>query len=387
MELALIALENALAAARPEPPRSSARYIVEQSKAVSDDGFRAALESANARAASTESASHCVEQGDTLWEICRDALQDSGIAPVHAEVQAAIDRVAEANQLRDPDKLSVGQQLDLRAIMPEEHELETPPESTAASTLKSMNIPRDLRLADGRSFLEGSALTTLIPVQAVEKYATSAQGGPAPVGILVASRTEELGLIPDSDVTTAKSVDAAQTSSLENQPITRASLMAMIERLLGGSEDSTKQASQETGPWSTLLRDDTARLSSSFGMRADPFTGLPEHHDGIDIAAPTGTEIYPYKAGQVVAAGWQPGYGRSVILRHRDGTETVYGHASKLLVRPGDLVTANDPIGQVGSTGRATGPHLHFEVRVEGQAVDPTPFLSNDTLQLAQAEA
>lgn len=122
-------------------------------------------------------------------------------------------------------------------------------------------------------------------------------------------------------------------------------------------------------------------------MRADPFTGLPEHHDGIDIAAPTGTEIYPYKAGQVVAAGWQPGYGRSVILRHRDGTETVYGHASKLLVRPGDLVTANDPIGQVGSTGRATGPHLHFEVRVEGQAVDPTPFLSNDTLQLAQAEA
>lgn len=84
MELALIALENALAAARPEPPRSSARYIVEQSKAVSDDGFRAALESANARAASTESASHCVEQGDTLWEICRDALQDYSkyLAPV-----------------------------------------------------------------------------------------------------------------------------------------------------------------------------------------------------------------------------------------------------------------------------------------------------------------
>lgn len=106
-------------------------------------------------------------------------------------------------------------------------------------------------------------------------------------------------------------------------------------------------------------------ITSLFGWRRT------RHHDGIDIAAPYGTPIYAARAGRVTFAGWFGGYGRAVIVDHGDRMTTLYGHASRLLVRTGDEVNAGQEIAKVGSSGLSQGPHLHFEIRVNGRPIDP----------------
>lgn len=117
------------------------------------------------------------------------------------------------------------------------------------------------------------------------------------------------------------------------------------------------------------------KISSRYGWRKDPFTGQRAWHTGIDIAAPSGRSVVATAEGRVVFAGWNGNYGKCVIVRHQFGYETVYGHLSKILVNPGDLVKKNQVIAKVGSTGRSTGPHLHYEVRRYGNVVNPWPHL------------
>jgi murein DD-endopeptidase MepM/ murein hydrolase activator NlpD len=110
-------------------------------------------------------------------------------------------------------------------------------------------------------------------------------------------------------------------------------------------------------------------LTSPFGPRWGRL------HAGIDIAAPTGTAIRAADTGQVVIAGWQGGYGNYTCIRHTRTLSTCYGHQSRILVAPGQTVFQGNIIGAVGSTGNSTGPHLHFEVRINGQPVDPMAYL------------
>jgi murein DD-endopeptidase MepM/ murein hydrolase activator NlpD len=112
-------------------------------------------------------------------------------------------------------------------------------------------------------------------------------------------------------------------------------------------------------------------VTSRFGLRKDPFHGGRRNHKGIDISAPRGATIRPVKAGTVVSAGQRSGYGKVVVVDHGDGLQTLYAHCDRLFVRPGDPVSPSTPIAAVGDTGRATGPHLHLEARVDGDAVDP----------------
>lgn len=119
---------------------------------------------------------------------------------------------------------------------------------------------------------------------------------------------------------------------------------------------------------------------SNFGNRIDPFTGRQASHEGIDFVAPTGTPILAAAAGVVVEAKWHPGYGNMVEIEHNNKTTTRYAHASRVLVKPGDIVRLGEKIALVGSTGRSTGPHLHFEVRVDGVAKDPNKFLEKHGL-------
>jgi murein DD-endopeptidase MepM/ murein hydrolase activator NlpD len=111
--------------------------------------------------------------------------------------------------------------------------------------------------------------------------------------------------------------------------------------------------------------------SSGFGWRDDPMRHRPRYHRGADFRAPRGTPVYAAADGVVAYAGRNHGYGRLVIVDHGDGLATRYAHLSCIGVRRGEHVDADEPIGQVGSTGRATGPHLHFEVRIAGRPVDP----------------
>jgi murein DD-endopeptidase MepM/ murein hydrolase activator NlpD len=120
---------------------------------------------------------------------------------------------------------------------------------------------------------------------------------------------------------------------------------------------------------------DEIDLMSSFGVRMDPFTGSPAMHTGLDLHGETGDPVRATADGTVTAAGWGGGYGRVVDIDHGNGLTTRYGHLSAIDVRVGQSVKAGQIIGKVGSTGRSTGPHLHYETRLRKEAVDPQKFL------------
>jgi murein DD-endopeptidase MepM/ murein hydrolase activator NlpD len=116
-------------------------------------------------------------------------------------------------------------------------------------------------------------------------------------------------------------------------------------------------------------------LSSSFGVRSDPFGRGPAMHSGLDFRASHGSPVRATATGTVAAAGWNGGYGKMVEIDHGNGISTRYGHLSEIDVKLGQPVRIGQTIGRVGSTGRSTGPHLHYETRIEGDAVDPQKFL------------
>ena len=125
-------------------------------------------------------------------------------------------------------------------------------------------------------------------------------------------------------------------------------------------------------------------VTSGFGRRRSPWGGGMEHHPGIDIEAARGTRVSATAEGEVSFAGRRPGYGLMVIVDHGGATETVYAHLSTLRVQRGQHVRDRDWVGTVGATGRATGPHLHYEVRVADRAVDPLPYLADPELRIAR---
>ena len=116
-------------------------------------------------------------------------------------------------------------------------------------------------------------------------------------------------------------------------------------------------------------------ITSRFGMRTDPFRRRPAMHTGIDFRAPTGQPARATAGGKVISAGYNRGYGNMVEIDHGNGLTTRFAHLSKILVKKGQTVGKGDTVGQTGSTGRSTGPHLHYEVRVNGRAVDPMTFI------------
>lgn len=119
-----------------------------------------------------------------------------------------------------------------------------------------------------------------------------------------------------------------------------------------------------------------SRISSSFGYRSDPFTGEKSYHSGTDIPAPTGTKIVAAYKGQVAWSYYSSSAGNWIGIDHGNGLYTVYMHMSKLLVKEGQMVNTGDVIGLCGSTGRSTGPHLHFSVRLNGNYVEPLNYVS-----------
>jgi murein DD-endopeptidase MepM/ murein hydrolase activator NlpD len=128
----------------------------------------------------------------------------------------------------------------------------------------------------------------------------------------------------------------------------------------------------------------TAEFTSGYGIRSDPFQGRAARHQGIDLAAPMGTPIYATADGMVTEAAWNSGgYGNLIKVDHGRGIETRYAHLSSMAVRPGQRITRGQVIGRMGSTGRSTGSHLHYEVRIDGRAVNPIPFMKSTDYLLA----
>jgi murein DD-endopeptidase MepM/ murein hydrolase activator NlpD len=170
-----------------------------------------------------------------------------------------------------------------------------------------------------------------------------------------------------------------------NSPLSEAELQARIAELMERIEFSTEHLSnieatllqqsvlKNTLPNSSPIA--AAYNSSSFGWRIDPFNGQKAFHEGLDFTAVTGTPIYAAAGGIVSTAEQTPDYGKIVKIDHGSGLETRYAHASKLFVRAGERVEKGQKIAEVGSTGRSTGPHLHYEIRLAGNPLDPRKYL------------
>lgn len=134
----------------------------------------------------------------------------------------------------------------------------------------------------------------------------------------------------------------------------------------------------------SLMPVDGVRLTSDFGMRVHPVLGGRRGHKGIDLAGPAGTPVRASADGVVSRADWFSSYGLYISVEHGGEIQTRYGHLSRLNVAAGQTVRKGDVIGYVGSTGRSTGPHLHYEVRIAGTAVNPAPYMQGSMLADAQ---
>jgi murein DD-endopeptidase MepM/ murein hydrolase activator NlpD len=163
--------------------------------------------------------------------------------------------------------------------------------------------------------------------------------------------------------------------------------------LLGQLSQQVEQRSDQLGVLEGLLLNTSARkkflptlspiedgwFASNFGWRIDPFTGQKAFHEGIDFPAETGTPIVAAASGKVIFAGVYPQYGKMIEIDHGNGLVTRYAHASALLVREGDIVVRGQQVARVGTSGRSTGPHLHFEVRLNGVPQNPARFLARES--------
>lgn len=145
-----------------------------------------------------------------------------------------------------------------------------------------------------------------------------------------------------------------------------------LEKQLTQLLDKTKKYAGGVMLWPTP---GYTRISSPYGMRVHPIYKVKKMHTGIDIDAPSGAKIVAANSGKVIMAGWNGGYGNCVIIDHGGGMATLYAHQSKILVSVGDTVEKGQTIGKVGSTGLSTGPHLHFEVRKDGETKNPTDYV------------
>lgn len=178
--------------------------------------------------------------------------------------------------------------------------------------------------------------------------------------------------------------DALDVSSYESEEITQ--ILEKLELAMMEKEQQlqylddmmlSRNLEKETKPQGRPV--DEGWLSSSYGYRTDPFNGRRQFHKGVDFAAEKGTAINAVAGGIVTKAKRHAQYGWMVEIDHRNGYVTVYAHASELLVVKGDVVKKGQEIAKVGSTGRSTGPHLHFEVRKNGRTINPSRLLSKES--------
>lgn len=199
-----------------------------------------------------------------------------------------------------------------------------------------------------------------------------------------AAQMERLGLDPDRY--TVKLVPGGMGGPLEASDGDEASVSAEADaqfRALFQTWRRLDSLEQTVISIPSMQPVENVQFTSTFGVRSDPFVGTAKMHAGVDIPGAVGTPIYATADGVIGRSGRYGGYGNLVEVNHGRGIQTRYGHLSKILVEPNTRVRRGQMIGLMGSTGRSTGSHLHYEVRVDGKAVNPIPFLQNGEYLMA----
>jgi len=230
------------------------------------------------------------------------------------------------------------------------------PEAAALARLEARQlafIENLTRYADRRAALAGNALRQL---------------GLDPGSMVAAARTAQGG--PFERVSTSR--DGSLDPRFERMALSLARMSTLEDGLNGVPQ---------------FMPADMRMISSGFGYRSDPFNGHAAMHAGLDFRGPVGAPIHAAAKGRVTFVGTKTGYGKVVEISHGNGMMTRYAHMSAWRARVGQAVAAGDVIGQIGNTGRSTGPHLHFEVRIHDRAVNPRPFLESAPHVLEEARA
>ncbi len=260
---------------------------------------------------------------------------------------------------------------------------------------KAENVPQRVVEVMSPAQLEKSINSSQMHLDAYAKQIGELQ---ARIMRLDAQNKRLVKLAGGSNAKLAKNTDEAEPEPVDDllnnvggpmveiTPMTELDLQAAIVKLVSavGSRDEYMSTVEADVLQNSVLKDmlpnskpiSAAYKSSSFGWRIDPFRGTKAFHEGLDFTARTGTPIRAAADGIVTTASRTSAYGNLVKLNHGAGLETRYAHASKLLVKPGERVVKGQTIALVGSTGRSTGPHLHYEIRLNGHALDPRKYLN-----------
>jgi len=203
----------------------------------------------------------------------------------------------------------------------------------------------------------------------------------------IATQKNELDLLTQKLKYQKSNIEAevvAQQNAIDRLKSDRQALALAEDRLAEDSRRLSQIIIAKVQPYSglilppgsgQLMYPTIGEVTSSFGWRIHPILGTERFHAGIDFGADYGSLIYASQSGRVIYADWYGGYGNSVIIDHGNGITTLYAHCSELYVRDGDAVQQGQPIAAVGSTGFSTGPHLHFELRANGEPIDPAAYL------------
>lgn len=195
----------------------------------------------------------------------------------------------------------------------------------------------------------------------------------------------KLGLNPDAMIAQTSARDAKGGPLIQPSTSDDGTLDPRFERL-GLSLARLDVLEQSMAGIPQVLPAKQESISSGFGYRRDPFTRRTAFHAGLDFRGPRGAPIYAAAKGRVSFAGRRKGYGNCIEINHGNGLKTRYAHMSLFRARAGEKVDAGDTIGAIGSTGRSTGPHLHFEVRINGHPINPRPFLLEAPRVLIEAQ-
>ncbi|MBI5091168.1 MAG: peptidoglycan DD-metalloendopeptidase family protein [Candidatus Hydrogenedentes bacterium] len=305
---------------------------------------------------------HTVKPGETLSDICRTFLHDSKKDSSDSATWEAVQKVASANGIKNANYIVPGQVINLNALRDPKSSSSVAPPAMVVSRKAALPPP----VAPSVSLAVAEAKTT-----------------PSRPSSLVFRDASLSSSYLNREAKTAPRADLADLLQNILSPAPAATIAMASEPAPAPKVSAALETVPLTGPWAKLVNA-PAHITSEFGIRKDPFTGRPSMHTGIDLAADKGSKIYPVEPGTVTFSGWMDGYGKVVFVRHQNGLDSVYGHNASNLAKVGDKVTTTTPIGLVGATGRATGAHVHFEIRKHGHAVDPVPLMKSELLQVAK---
>ena len=245
--------------------------------------------------------------------------------------------------------------------------------------ISRVNVIHDL--LGGNNALVGGLETTRDKVDAEKRSIAKREGDVAAAALVLQEKSDELTALRAAQAASqaaAIAVRRQKTGALKGVNQDLAELERQEDQLLAESQALTGVITGSTGSGQgtgSLSWPVSGPVTSPFGWRIHPILGYKKFHTGIDIGVGYGTPIHAADGGAVIYATWMGGYGNVIIVDHGDGLSTLYAHQSSLAVGTGARVTRGQTIGYVGSTGFSTGPHLHFEVRVNGNPVDPMGYL------------